>query len=41
MIVLGLSLVTMAAFIAIPLGWMTTWKVRKQVPRAPDASDAG
>ncbi|MEC8192670.1 MAG: MMPL family transporter [Myxococcota bacterium] len=41
MIVLGLSLVTMAAFIAIPLGWMTTWKVRKQVPRAPEASDAG
>jgi predicted RND superfamily exporter protein len=36
MIVLGLSLVTLAAFIAVPLGWMTTWKVRKQVPGGPD-----
>ena len=36
MIVLGLSLVTLAAFIAVPLGWMTTWKVRKQLPQAPN-----
>jgi len=36
LIVLGLSLVTLAAFTAIPLGWMTTWKVRKQVPERPD-----
>ncbi len=32
MIVLGLSLVTVAAFTAVPLGWMTTWKVRGQLP---------
>ena len=35
MIVLGLSLVTLAAFTAVPLGWMTTWKVRGQLPRPP------
>ena len=35
MIVLGLSLVTLAAFTAVPLGWMTTWKVRRQLPSAP------
>jgi predicted RND superfamily exporter protein len=35
MIVLGLSLVTVAAFTAVPLGWMTTWKVRGQLPRPP------
>jgi predicted RND superfamily exporter protein len=31
MIVLGLALVTVAGFTAVPLGWMTTWKVRGQV----------
>jgi predicted RND superfamily exporter protein len=30
-IVLGLALVTLAAFTTVPLGWMTTWKVRGQV----------
>ena len=30
-IVLGLALVTLAGFTAVPLGWMTTWKVRGQV----------
>jgi len=35
MIVLGLSLVTLAAFTAVPLGWMTTWRVRKQLPHPP------
>ena len=33
-IVLGLALVTLAAFTAVPLGWMTTWKVRGQVGKA-------
>jgi hypothetical protein len=36
LIVLGLSLVTLAAFTAVPLGWMTTWKVRKQLPTPPE-----
>ena len=36
MIVLGLSLVTIAAFTAVPLGWMTTWKVRGQLPKPPE-----
>ena len=36
MIVLGLSLVTVAAFTAVPLGWMTTWRVRDQLPRPPE-----
>ena len=36
LIVLGLSLVTLAAFTAVPLGWMTTWRMRKQVPTAPE-----
>ncbi len=26
-IVLGLTLVTLAAFVVLPLGWMTTWKL--------------
>ena len=39
LIVLGLSLVTLAAFTAVPLGWMTTWRVRNQVPKGPE-SDA-
>ncbi len=33
MIVLGLALVTLAGFTAIPLGWMTTWKLRRQLPK--------
>lgn len=36
LIVLGLSLVTLAAFTAVPLGWMTTWRVRNQVPKGPE-----
>ena len=32
MIVVGLSVVTLVAFIAVPLGWMSTWLRRKQVP---------
>jgi len=36
LIVLGLSLVTLAAFTAVPLGWMTTWKFRKQLPIPPE-----
>ncbi len=36
MIVLGLSLVTVAAFTVVPLGWMTTWRVRDQLPRPPE-----
>jgi len=32
MIVLGLTLVTVAAFVAIPVGWMTVWKVRGTLP---------
>ncbi len=36
LIVLGLSLVTLAAFTAVPLGWMTTWKFRKQLPVPPE-----
>ena len=35
-IVLGLALVTLAAFTAVPLGWMTTWKVRGQVGKAEE-----
>jgi len=27
LIVLGLTLVTLAAFVVLPLGWMTTWKL--------------
>lgn len=34
MIVVGLSVVTLIAFIAVPLGWMSTWLQRKQVPQA-------
>lgn len=41
LIVLGLSLVTLAAFTAVPLGWMTTWRVRKQVPSRPERSEDG
>jgi predicted exporter len=33
MIVLGLSLVTLAGFVFIPLGWMTAWKVTGKLPR--------
>ena len=33
MVVVGLSLVTMVAFMAVPLGWMSTWFRRKQVPQ--------
>jgi hypothetical protein len=40
LIVLGLSLVTLAAFTAVPLGWMTTWRFRKQVPRRPERPEA-
>ena len=32
MIVVGLSVVTLIAFVAVPLGWMSTWLRRKQVP---------
>jgi hypothetical protein len=32
MIVVGLSVVTLIAFVAVPLGWMSTWIRRKQVP---------
>ena len=39
-IVLGLTLVTTAAFVAVPLGWMTTWKLRGDLPRA-DADSEG
>jgi uncharacterized protein len=41
MIVLGLSLVTLAAFTAVPLGWMTTWRVRKQLPGPPVEDEGG
>ncbi|MDP6935119.1 MAG: MMPL family transporter, partial [Myxococcota bacterium] len=33
LIVLGLTTVTVAAFVAVPLGWMTTWKIRGQLPQ--------
>ena len=33
MIVLGLSLVTLAGFVFVPLGWMTAWKVTGKLPR--------
>ncbi len=33
MIVLGLALVTLAGFSAVPLGWMTRWKVTGQLVR--------
>ena len=33
MVVVGLTLVTLVAFLAVPLGWMTTWFRRKQVPQ--------
>ena len=33
MVVVGLSLVTLVAFMAVPLGWMSTWFRRKQVPQ--------
>ena len=32
MIVVGLTLVTLVAFMAVPLGWMSTWFQRKQAP---------
>jgi uncharacterized protein len=32
MIVVGLTLVTLAAFISVPLGWMSTWFRRQQAP---------
>lgn len=33
MVVVGLSLVTLVAFMAVPLGWMSTWFRRNQVPK--------
>jgi predicted RND superfamily exporter protein len=33
-IVLGLTLVTLAGFVAVPLGWMTVWKLRGRLPPA-------
>ena len=39
MIVLGLSLVTLAGFILVPLGWMTTWKLGRRGP-APRPGEA-
>ena len=32
MIVVGLSIVTVVAFVMVPLGWMSTWLQRKEVP---------
>ena len=32
MIVVGLSIVTVVAFVLVPLGWMSTWLQRKEVP---------
>jgi len=32
LIVLGLTLVTTAAFVVVPFGWMTAWKVRGELP---------
>jgi predicted RND superfamily exporter protein len=32
LILLGLTLVTLAAFVIVPLGWMTTWKVKGELP---------
>ncbi len=32
MIVLGLTLVTVAAFAVVPLGWMTHWKIAGELP---------
>jgi predicted exporter len=34
MIVLGLTLVTLAGFVLVPLGWMTTWKLTGALPRS-------
>lgn len=34
MIVLGLTLVTTAGFVFVPLGWMTAWKVAGKLPKA-------
>jgi len=36
MIVVGLTLVTLVAFIAVPLGWMSTWFTRNQAPEKQD-----
>lgn len=36
MIVVGLTLVTLVAFIAVPLGWMSTWFTRNQAPDKQD-----
>jgi uncharacterized protein len=33
-VVLGLSLVSVAGFIVVPLGWMTAWKVRGDLPES-------
>jgi len=30
--VTGLIVVTTAAFVLVPLGWMTTWKIQGQLP---------
>lgn len=39
MIVLGLSLITVAGFVLVPLGWMTTWKLGRRSPEGgPSAS---
>jgi uncharacterized protein len=35
LIVLGLSLVSVAGFVVVPLGWMTAWKVSGDLPRPP------
>jgi len=35
LVVLGLALVTIAAFLFVPLGWMTTWTLTRTEPHAP------
>jgi predicted RND superfamily exporter protein len=39
MIVLGLSLITVAGFVLVPLGWMTNWKLgQRRSEGGPSAS---
>jgi uncharacterized protein len=41
LIVLGLSLVAVGGLVLVPLGWMTAWKVRGELPKGlPDAKTA-
>lgn len=40
LVVVGLSAVTLAGFLMVPVGWMTTWKLGGATPQDPEDGDA-